>query len=101
MSNADKSIALPKDTSLWSWLKNEKVLIIVLGVLIADAVSRVVVRFIEQVATPLFQSAVGLDPNNVPYVLIGKAKIPMRSFLVSLFEFALVILIAYLISKSA
>jgi len=90
---------VPHEKSLWRWLKNEKVLIIVLGVIIGDAVSRLVVRFIEQVFTPLVQSALRVDPNNATYVELGGARIQARAFLVSLFEFALIILIAFLISK--
>ena len=94
-----KSTRLPKERSLWRWLTHEKVLIIVLGVMIGDAVSRVVMRFIEQVFTPLVQSTLQVDPSNATYVQIGSARIQARAFVVSLFEFGLVILIAFLISK--
>lgn len=90
---------LPKEKSLFRWLKHEKILIIVLGVMIGDAVSRIVVRFTEQIFTPIARSLLNEDPDDSRYVQIGKAKIQVRAFVVSLIEFLLVIAIAFFIAK--
>jgi large-conductance mechanosensitive channel len=91
--------AIPREKSLFSWLKNEKILIIVLGVMIGDAVSRVVVKFVEKVFNPMAEQVLGIDPNKQHFVEIWGAKIQSRAFLLSIIEFALIILLAYIISK--
>lgn len=94
-------MSVPKDTSLWKWLRNEKIILIALGVLIGNAVGRLLLKFTEYIASPLLRAAFNEDPSNASYVQIGDAQLQVRAFLISLFEFALVVVLAYLLVKNS
>ena len=86
-------------SSLSEWLRQENVLVIVIGVMLGDAVSKLLGRFSETVLTPLMRSIFHEDPHDPAYVRIGPAQLQVRLLSMALLEFLLIAAVAYVLFK--
>lgn len=84
---------------IWAWLRGDRVMIWVVALLIGQAIARIVSSLMEDVLEPIFNRAFNDPDNEHPTVSIFGAKIRVRHFLMALFQFILIIVIAYAFSS--
>ena len=81
------------------WLTNERILVLAIGVLLGDAIAKLVAQFAENILSPILRKAMG-DPKELkPYVRVFGVKLKWREFLIHLVEFFVVIIVVYFLSK--
>lgn len=91
--------SLEESSSFWQWLTHYQVIGIILGVIIGDALSRLLMNFNENLIRPALNGFVDEDPLDPSYCKFGAIKILPRSFLVALLEFFIVLVIAYFLLR--
>jgi large-conductance mechanosensitive channel len=100
MPKSKDSLVQPP-SSVLKWLRDEKVLAIVVGVMIGDAISRLLANLMEEIARPVIRGVLREDPDDPSFVRFGAIKVQPRAFLVAFFEFAIIVVIAYLLMRKA
>lgn len=89
----------PPARGIWAWLRGDRVMIWVVALLIGQAIARIVAALMEDVLEPIFNRAFNDPDNEHPTVSIFGAKIRVRHFLVALFQFLFIVIIAYAFSN--
>ena len=69
------------------------------ALLLSHAIARIVTAMMEDVVEPMFNRAFNDPDNTRPATTVLGAKLKIRHFLVALFQFIAIILIAYALSN--
>ena len=90
---------VPRSRGLKDWLLDERVITIVIGVMLADGVTRILGAFSENVAAPMVRALINDDGDEPHLVHVGKETLNVRRVFVTVIEFVLVVAIAYALSR--
>lgn len=85
--------------SITQWLTNERILLLAIGVLLGDAIAKLVAQFVENLLSPIIRQAFRDPKKRKPYVRVFGVKLKWREFLIQLVEFLIVVIVVYFLSR--
>lgn len=90
----------PIERNVLSWIRGERVVVWLVALLLGQAITRIVASLTEDVIEPMFNRAFNDPDNERPAINILGAKIRFRHFVMAIFQFVLIIAIAYALSDN-
>ncbi len=88
-----------KGRGLFAWLSGENIVIWTIAILLGNAIGRLVNSFFEDVFDPIVRTALHDPDNKHPTVKIFGVNMRIRALFMTILQFIVIMLIAYLLSQ--
>lgn len=83
----------------FAWLTGENIIIWTIAILLGNAIGRLVNSFFEDIFDPIIRTALNDPDNKRPTVKILGVNMRLRALFVTILQFIVILLIAYLLSQ--